>query len=182
MVKRNGDGKSFITEPIAYYRGDYTSNEGNIIISMNMRDNNKWLIIPITDLLIVPDKESVEIEQKDKKGKTEKVTIKDLPRARDIVQFNENEVLLYIESLANIGGNGNEFYMPVLRAKDGRVVNLALPTYNSLREVVIEDYLLDQSDEFVKLAKKHISLNPNANYQNRVGDNSKSVDVPQSNT
>jgi len=175
---RERDGHTIVSEPIAYHRGDYTSHEGNVIISMNMRFNKKWFILPITDLLIIPNKEKVEIEQRTEKGKTIKVVIDNLPQAKDIIQFNENEILIYAESLSNIGSGGNEFYVPVLKAKDGKIINLSLPVYQSLKEVILGDFLIEQTDDFVRIARKSIDLNPNLRYQTKAGDNSQSIEVP----
>jgi hypothetical protein len=176
---REQNGHTIVSEPIAYHRGDYTSHEGNIIISMNMRFNKKFWFFPITDLLIIPNKEKVEIEQRTEKGKTIKIIIDNLPLAKDIVQFNENEILVYADSLSNIGSSGNEFYIPVLRAKDGKIINLSLPIYQSLKEVILGDYLLEQSDEFVRIAKKSIDMNPQLRYAMKSGDSSQSVEIPQ---
>jgi prepilin signal peptidase PulO-like enzyme (type II secretory pathway) len=168
-------GKLVISEPIANHRGDYTTNEGNVILSMNLRGNNKWLFYPITDLLIIPDKESVNIIKKNKHGKEEIIEIANLPRASEIIQFNEGEVLIFAESLSSVGN----FYVPVLKAKDGKIIDLALPVYQSLREVVIGNYLYDQTSGFVNVAKKTMDLNPNLRYEVKAKDSNTNVEVPQ---
>jgi hypothetical protein len=175
---RNEGGKMIISHPIAYHRGDYTSHEGNYVICMNLINNNKWFIMPITDLLVIPDREKIDITRKNDKGKVETITINNLPRARDIVQFNENEILIYAESLSNMG----MFYVPVLKAKDGKIIDLSLPVYQSMRDVVMGEYLFSQTDEFTKVTKKSMDLNPNLRYAIKTQDSaSSSVDVPQSN-
>jgi hypothetical protein len=179
LVKQN-NGRVFVTEPIAYYRGDYVSHEGNVIISMNMRYNKKWFFLPITDILIIPNKERIEINQKDtKSGKVIKMEINNLPMAKDIVQFNEDEVLIYADSFSNIGSEGNEFYVPVLKAKDGKILDLSMPLFQSLKEVVLGDYLFEQTDDFSKLAKKSMDINPNIRAEMKVKDASQSVEIPQ---
>ena len=147
---KNENGHLFISHPIAYHRGDYTTHEGNVIICMNLINNKKWLFFPITDLLIVPNKENIEITRRNEKGKTEKVIIQNLPQAKDIIQFNENEILIHAENLSNVG----MFYVPVLKAKDGKIIDLSLPVYQSLKEVILGDYLYNQTDDFVKVARK----------------------------
>lgn len=171
-------GKLNVTEPIAYHRGDYTTHEGNVILCMNLRDNKKWFIMPITDLLIIPNKESVTIVRKNARtGKDENIVINNLPRAKDIIQFNENEILIYAESLSSIG----MFYVPVLKALDGKIIDLSLPVYQSLREVVLGDYLYQQVTDFVGVAKKSMSLNPNLAYEVKSKDANTNVEVPQTN-
>jgi len=169
IVKRNKD-KLTISDPIGYHRGDYVTHEGNFILSMNLIGNNKWFFFPITDLLIIPNKKEVKVMKKD--GKEE--TIANLPQADEIIQFNNNEILLFIESISNVG----MFYIPVMKAKDGKVVDLSLPTYSSLKQVILSDYLYEQTDEFSKLAKKSMDINPNIRATIKTQDNSSAVEVP----
>ena len=173
------DGKPKITNPIGYYRGDYLGHEGNIIVAMNLKDNKKFFLFPITDILIIPNRENITLNQKDEKGKTVKLKIANLPLAKDIIQFNENEILLYAEGVSNIGAKGNDFYVPVLTASNGKIIDLSMPIYQSLKEVVVGDFLFDQSDEFVKIAKSSMNLNPNLRYQVKSSDSSGAVEVPQ---
>jgi hypothetical protein len=176
LVRKEEDGHLTITSPIAYHRGDYSSHEGNVVIAMNLKDNKKFFFFPITSLLIIPNRESIDIMQKDKNGKPIKITIDNLPKARDIIQFNDNEILIYAESLSNVG----QFYVPVLKTKDGKIIDLSMPTFQTLKEVVLGTFLYEQTDEFSKLAKKSMDLNPNLRYQMKAGDSSQSVEVPSS--
>lgn len=177
LVRKEEDGHLTITSPIAYHRGDYSSHEGNVIIAMNLKDNKKFFFFPITSLLVIPNRESVDIIQKDSKtGKPITMTINNLPKARDIIQFNDNEILIYAESLSNVG----QFYVPVLKTKDGKIIDLSMPTFQTLKEVVLSEFLYQQTDEFSKLAKKSMDINPNLRYQMKTGDTSQSVDIPQS--
>lgn len=173
LVKKDS-GKLIISEPIAYHRGNFTTHEGNVVISMNLRNKKKWLFFPITDLLIIPDKEYISIDHKNQFGKSEPMIIKDLPRAKDIVQFNDGEILLFAESVSAVG----IFYVPVLKAKDGKIIDLSVPVYQSLKEVVIGDYLYQQSADFVDVAKKTINLNPNLAYSVKERDSNTNVDIP----
>jgi hypothetical protein len=173
------EGKPIISDTIAYYRGDYTSHEGNIIVSLNMRFNKKWFFVPITDILIIPTKEKIVLSQKDAKGKTIQFVLDNLPNANEIIQFNEHEILLYAEGISNIGAGGNEFFVPVLRAKDGKIIDLSLPLYQSLKDVVVGDYLFEQTDEFTKVAKKSIDMNPSLRYATKSADSNQNVEIPQ---
>ena len=176
LVRKEEDGHLTITSPIAYHRGDYFSHEGNIIISMNLVGNKKFFLFPITSLLVIPNREKTEVFQKDKHGKVFNSIKDNLPKAKDIVQFNDGEILIFAESLSNVG----QFYVPVLKTKDGKIVDLSMPTFQTLKEVVLTDFLYEQTDEFSKLAKKSMDLNPNLRYAIKSADNSQSVEIPQS--
>lgn len=175
LIKKDSEGEIMITQPIAYHRGDYASHEGNIVIAMSLRGKKKWLIFPTTDLLIIPNKEEREVSIKDYEGKKSKETYKNLPKAKDIIKFHQNEILIYAESLSSTG----MFYIPVLKSDDGKVIDLSMPTYQSLKEVAIEDYLYEQTSEFVGIAKKSMDINPSVNYIKKTNDTSQSVEIPQ---
>jgi len=169
------NGKIKISSPIAYHRGDYKTHEGNLVISMNLLGKKKWWLFPITDMIIIPNKKKVEISRKMQNGKVEVISIENLPQAEDIIQFNKNEILIYAESLSNVG----EFFVPVLKATDGKIIDLSLPAYVSLKEVIVGDYLFNQSDEFVNLSKKAMNLNPSIRAETKLRDSNQGVEIPQ---
>lgn len=167
------NGKPEISKPIGYHRGDYTTHEGNLIIAMSVIGRKKWLMLPEVDLLVIPDKISLKILQTTEKGETQSVTMDNIPVAKDIVKFNENEILIYAESMSKIG----LFFIPVIKSKDGKVIDLSLPIYTTLKEVVLSDYLFEQSSEFVSIAKKAIDMNPNIRAVQKIGDQNSAVDL-----
>jgi uncharacterized membrane protein len=174
LVKKTPDGKAFFTEPLGFYRGDYTTQEGNIIISLNLKSKKKYFLFPITDVLIIPDRKEINIEQSRKEGKKEnKVVVENLPRAKDLIQFNPNEILIFAESLSYVG----KFLTLVIRTKDDKIMDLSLPIFQSLKEVVMNDYLYEQTNEFVVLSKQAMNLNPNIRSIIKTGD-SQNVDIP----
>jgi hypothetical protein len=67
-----------------------------------------------------------------------------------------------------------------LKSQDGKIIDLSLPVYVSLKQVVLGDYLYEQTDEFGKLAKQSMNINPNLRYQMKAGDSSQSVEIPSS--
>lgn len=174
LVKVDFEGKPRITQPIGYHRGDFTSHEGNVIISMNLVGKKKLWIFPVTDLLIIPNKEKIKFIQHDKEGKRTRESFVDMPMAKDILAFHDNEILLYAEGVSNSG----IFYIPVLKTPDGKIIDLAMPTFQSLKEVVVEDYLYLQTQSFVDVARKSIDLNPNLRYAQKVRDPDQNVEMP----
>jgi hypothetical protein len=172
---KNENGKPVITKPVGYYRGDYITNEGNHLIALNLENRKKLLFFPITDLLVVPNRKTMMIEQTDEKGKHQKVELKNIPTADEIIQFNENEVLIHADGITQMGF----FVIPVIKTKEGKVIDLATPIFSSLKDVVIGDFLYQQTSEFVYVAKKSIDLNPNLRYITKSGDNNQSVEVPK---
>lgn len=178
LAKIDENGKLRISNPIAYYRGDFQSHEGNLCIVFNMDGNHHlWGLIPETELIIIPNRKEMKIKSLNEKTEmTEEITIKNIPVADDIVQFNENELLIYAEGISNAG----YFYYPVLKAKDGNLINLSVPVYESIKEVALNNLMYVQTDLFSQVSKKIIDLNPYARYSNKVNDNNQSVEVPTS--
>lgn len=176
LVKKE-NGKLIITNPIGYYRGDYVTNEGNHLIALNLKERNKFFFFPITDLLVIPNRKSMEIEQTDEKGKKTKIKVENIPTADSIIQFNENEVLIHADGVTQMGF----FIIPVLKTREGKIVDLATPVYASLREVVIGDYLYEQTSEFTHIAKKSMDLNPYVRATIKTGDTNQSVEMPSTN-
>ena len=175
LVKTEND-KLVISRPIAYHRGDYTTHEGNVIISLNLVNNKKWFFLPITDLLIIPRKEVVDLAVKSSKGDRSVIKIDKLPDPSKIIKFQENEILIFAESLSNTG----MFLVPVLKDKHGEIIDLSMPVFDSLKKIVLGEYLYEQTDEFTKLAKKSMDINPNLRYQQKASDSSQVVEVPPS--
>jgi len=173
----NKDGKLRLTRPIAYHKGDYVTHEGNVVIAFYLDGHKTWLFFPKVELLVIPNRKEVTVKVKDyKTGKEKEIKYTNLPTAKDMVQFNEGEIILYCRSISNLG----YFYIPVLEAKDGKVIDFSMPVYMALRDVVMEEFLFEQTDEFSKVAKKSIDLNPNLRYYMKAGDQSQSIEVPSS--
>jgi phosphate/sulfate permease len=165
---------STISSPIAYHRGDFISNEGNYIIALNFVNKKKWFIFPITDLLVVPNNQKVRLVQKDKDGKKINETIISLPKAEDILKFHNREILIHADSLSHSG----MFYIPVIKSREGNVVDLALPIYQTLKNIVLEDYLYETTSEFASLSKKAMDLNPHIRAIQKTSDSNQSVELP----
>lgn len=172
LVKKNENNKIMITNPIAYHRGDFIGHEGNMIIALNMVNKKKWFIFPITDILIIPDKEQMKLPQLNKEGKEISKILLKMPTAKDIISFNDNEILLYAEGLSSTG----IFYIPVLKSQDGKIIDLSMPTFQSLKEVIVEDFLYNQTGQFVEIARKSVDLNPHVRIEQKIKDANQNVE------
>lgn len=171
---RRINNNPIISSPIAYHRGDFIGNEGNYVIALNFVNKKKWFIFPITDLLVVPNNQKVRLVQKDKDGKKINETIISLPKADDILKFHNREILIHADSLSHSG----MFYIPVIKSREGNVVDLALPIYQTLKNIVLEDYLYETTSEFASLSKTAMSLNPHIRAIKQTSDSNQSVELP----
>lgn len=163
-----------LSKPIGYYRGDYVTNEGNLCIAMNMIGDNLFMLFPKRSLLVIPNREVVKIKQIDLiTNKPNVIEIRNIPTAKEIVQFNEDEILIFADSLASSG----MFLIPVLKSKDGKIIDLALPIFQTLKENFAIDYLYEQTDDFSRLSKKAMDLNPNVRAMEKLSDSNKNIEV-----
>lgn len=172
LVKKE-NGRLVVTSPIGYYKGDYLSPEGNVVISMNVNGYKFWWFFPTTEVLIIPNRESIEVKSESDRNKAEKKIMK-YPLAKDIVQFNDDEVLIFAEGISHTG----MFFVPVVKSKNGETIDLTLPTYDSMKNVMFGEYLYEQTTSFSQLAKKSMEINPFIRSTMKLSDASQSVEVP----
>jgi hypothetical protein len=176
-MKKNEEGELVISKPLAYYRGDFLSHEGNIMIAVNFPNRKKWWFFPMIDLIILPNKRKVSIVQTVKDGKIEKTEIDNIPIAKELARFLDNEIIIFAESISMSG----EFFFPVVKDKDGKAIDLAMPIYQSLKEVVIENYLYCQCSDFVEIARKSVDINPHLRIAQKMSDTNSSAEIPDMN-
>ena len=168
--------KSIHSKVVGWYKGHFISRDGNITIMFNFR--RKWLVFPKNDLLIINSKKEIIIPRKEvQEGKIKEIKIihDTLILPQNIATFNPDEVIINAYGIDM--DYRTEFFIPVLKDKEGNVINMPLPTYESMKQVAIEGYLYDQTDDFVKVAKKSIDLNPLIRGVNKVSDSSSSIET-----
>jgi hypothetical protein len=176
LMKKDPIGNVYLTDPIAYYRGDFKGHEGSFCISLNLVGKKKWFFFPTRDLLIIPNKEKIKIIQRDNNGVIKRQDEYELPMAKDIVQFNQGEIILKAEGVSQAG----IFLIPVLTDKEGKHMDLALPSYAMMKDVILGDYLYEQSQDYVVGMRKAIDLNPQIRGINKVADATNNVEVAPS--
>jgi len=173
LVRKDEDGKLRISRAFAFHRGDYVTHEGNLFIAFSFPEKKKWFVLPERELLIIPNKREIKVQtKKANSDKTETIILK-MPVAKDIVEFREDEILIYAESISKSG----EFHFPVIKSEDGRYLDLSLPIFQTLKEVSMGDYFYEQTDAFGKVAKKHIELNPQVRVASKLGDQNQNIEA-----
>jgi hypothetical protein len=172
------NGKPKISDPIGYFSGSYTSHEGNLLMSLYMEGLKKFFILPEKQLLVIPNGQTINMRfkrQLNDKG-SDIVTVK-LPKAKDIVQFGEKEILLFCESISFSGREEDKILIPVINDIDGYNIDLSIPIFDMLKNVAVTNYLYEQTTEFTITNKQSISMNPNIKSQQMVTDKNKNVDL-----
>ena len=176
LMKKDEHGNVFLTDPIGNYRGDFIGHEGSVCISMNLIGKKKWFFFPTRDLLIIPNKEKMKIVQRDNNGVKIREDEFNLPLAKDIVQFNQSEIILKAEGVSQAG----IFLIPVLRDSEGKHMDLSLPSYTMMKDVILGDYLYEQSQDYVVGMRKAIDMSPHIRGFVKTADATNNVEVASS--
>ena len=171
----------YITKKVGNYMGHFYGSEGNLIVAF--ANSRKWFILyPTIELLIINKNIDVvyqvnteEIDDKGVKKIVKKEIKQDLPT--DIEQFTDEGVMLFAYGIDM--DERSTFYFPVLKSKDGKIVELALPTFQSMKDVIMTSYMYDTVDSFAKLSKKGMELNPQIRSIQKIQDSSQSIDTKE---
>jgi len=178
LIKKNEKGENFVSRPIAYYRGDYLSHDGTINLAVNFVEKTHFWFIPDKDLILIPNKDKITFKRKEGK-EIKDFTIDGLPKSKDLIIFNEEDIIIRAEAFDPVGN----FYIPVLRLTDNEVMDLSIPTYASIKNVISDDLLYTQSNDFIQGINRAISMNPEVKVKEKFNDPNKDVqpstEVPQ---
>lgn len=166
---------------LGHYMGHYYGSEGNLVIAF--ANNRKWFFLWAEIELLIVNKLPVihyETNQEitDEKG-TKKIVKQQVEQRlpTDIEHFTDEAIMLNAVGVDKDERTG--FYHPVLKDKNGQIVNLALPTFQSLKNVVLQSYLYEQTNSFVRIAKRSMDLNPNVRGMQKLSDSSQAIETRQ---
>lgn len=175
LFKNNEKGIPVVSEPIGYYRGDAEGSEGNKYLAFSSNLYKQFFILPKINLLIINDLAVKKVRIKDEKtGLVFEKELKNIPMSKNIIQFNEREIFIYAESLCNCG----MFFVPVIKTVDGKIIDLVPVTMSDMENVAMAELFQGGITNWANLNKEGANLNPTANFQNKVGDTSASIDRP----
>ena len=164
------DGKPFpvLSRPVAYYRGSFYSNDGNLVMSIYVPGNRTFFIIPRSELLIINNRP----ERKITIGKNT-YTYK-LPTAKDLVEFRQSpdEIILHADGISDVGN----VYVPVIRDTEGHPIDLATFAIDSMHDVAIPYHFGEMLNRWAEHNKKAVDTNPYVRIANKTSDSNMSVE------
>lgn len=157
-----------LSRPVAYYRGSFFSNDGNLTMSIYVPGNRIFFLIPRSELLIINNKSHRRI----KIGK--EVYDFKLPVAKDIVEFRQSpdEIILHADGISAVGN----IYVPVIRDVNGEPIDLATFAVDSLHEVSIPYHFNEMLNIWSEQNKKAVDTNPYVRIVNKTSDSNLSVE------
>jgi len=152
----------FGTKVIGYYLGECITSDGyKNILSWNSRKYIFWKNEFVVKVNLNKD---WKIEQQVVDPANPNI------KKREIISFVlPNDLLIEGEDSIIIKGEGLDiagyYYYPVLKDQDGNnIVNMDLVAYARARDVAILDTLYQQTEDFVRVQREAINLNPNVRY------------------
>jgi len=168
-------GTRLVSKIIGYYRGHYYSNEGNLMLFFYCQ--TKWLVLPKPDILVINKNAEMSYfvlkDRKDGKGEQvrERLT-EQLPT--DLDQWTENEIILFALGVDKDARTG--FFFPVIKGNDGKIISMAFPTYQSLKNVILTSELYEQTDAFARVVRKAVDMSPSIKAYQKTADSSQTVE------
>lgn len=141
---------------VGYYFGECITPDGtkNFLV-WNTR---KFLFWKNTFIIKVNLNDTVKVEEKDKD--TGKRTVNTYVLPKDLLIEGENAIIIKGEGVDQAG----YYYYPVLTDETGNIVNMDIFAYAKARDVAILDTLYQQTEDFSKVQREAINLNPNVRF------------------
>lgn len=147
---------SFGTKIIGYYLGECITSEGyRNFLCWNRRKFIFWKNEFIVKVNLNAD---WKIETWNPETKQREIRSFNLPT--DLIIEGENAIILKGEGLDVAG----YYYYPIMTDTDGNIVNMDLIAFARSRDVAMLDTLYQQTEDFVRVQREAINLNPNVRY------------------
>lgn len=148
---------SFGTKIIGYYTGDCITSDGfRNFLCWNRR---KYVFWKNEFIIKVNLNKTCKIESFNQETKAREVVEYELPV--DLIIEGEDAIIIKGEGL-DVSGY---YYYPIMRDLDtGDIVNMDLIAFAKSRDVAMLDTLYQQTEDFVRVQREAINLNPNVRY------------------
>jgi hypothetical protein len=146
----------FGVKVVGYYLGECTTSDG--YKNYLLWDSRKFLFWKNTFILKVNRNKELKIETYD--NDTKKRIIKTYTLPTDLIIEGESVIAIKGEGVDQAG----YFYYPILTDKEGNIVNMDMIAYARAREVALLDTLYQQTEDFAKVQREAINLNPQVRY------------------
>ena len=136
---------------IGYYSGECITGDGykNFLVW----NGRKWLFWKNDFIVRVNLNDKIRIETRSSENKRE---IREYELPKDLLIEGENVIAIKGEGV----DKANYFYYPLLVDRNGNIINMDLIAYARAREVAILDTLYQQTEDFARVQREAININP----------------------
>lgn len=141
---------------IGFYDGECITADGykNYLIW----NGRKWLFWKNQFIVRVNLNDKIKIETRNADGDRE---IREYNLPKDLLIEGENVIAIKGEGI----DKGNYFYYPLLVDANGNIVNMDLIAFARAREVAMLDTLYQQTEDFARVQREAININPYLRYR-----------------
>jgi hypothetical protein len=148
----------FGVKVIGYYLGDCITADG--YRNFLLWNSRKFVFWKNKFILKVNLNDKVRIESHEGDGETKKRVIKEIELPKDLIIEGDSVIAIKGEGVDKSG----YFYYPLITDDKGNIINMDLIAFSRSRDVAMLDTLYQQTEDFSKVQRQAINMNPNVRY------------------
>jgi hypothetical protein len=148
----------FGVKVIGYYLGDCITSDG--YRNFLLWNSRKFVFWKNKFILKVNLNDKVRIESHEGDGDTKKRVVKEIELPKDLIIEGDSVIAIKGEGVDKSG----YFYYPLITDEKGNIINMDLIAFSRSRDVAMLDTLYQQTEDFSKVQRQAINMNPNVRY------------------
>jgi len=143
---------------IGFYLGDCVTSDG--YRNFLLWNSRKFIFWKNKFVLKVNMNENIKIETHESDGENKKRVVKEFKLPKDLIIEGDSVIAIKGEGVDKAG----YYYYPLITDEHGNIINMDLIAYSRAKEVALLDTLYQQTEDFSKVQRQAINMNPNVRY------------------
>jgi len=146
----------FGVKVIGYYLGECVTADGNR--NFMLWNSRKYVFWKNSFIVKVNMNDKIRIEVVDSKTKQRSIVEHEIPK--DLILEGDSIILVKGEGV----DKGGYYYYPLIADEKGNIINMDLLAYARAKDVALIDTMYQQTEDFSKVQRQAINMNPNVRY------------------
>jgi hypothetical protein len=159
------------SKKIGYYNGHYQTADDNIIMAFKDHVHKIFYIVPEMNIIVLNRKEKYKIRTKDEASNL--VVDQEVRYPKVQVEFLDDFIVIHALGI----DDAEYFYVPVIKDKQGNVIDMRLPAYISAREISIHKFTYAQTQDYLAVNRDHMKFNPVIKAGKELSDTNGQIDT-----